>query len=143
MAVDQLPSPQRDNTEASSSQGTSSLGKHFCYEGYDAPDMNPDHNQEGMGRHFRFNDGSDDSLTDDEMPNMRQVVEGGPSAAERAATEAACSKAVALGIPPVTPAPITWPTWPVEEDPMVQGYLSACQEQWREPNPGTGGTPVH
>jgi hypothetical protein len=35
----------------------------------------------------------------------------------------------------VTPAPITWPTWPVAEDPTIQDYLSACQEQGREPNP--------
>jgi hypothetical protein len=110
MAVDQLPSPRCDNTEASSSQGMSSLGKHFHYEGDDAPDINPDHNRKGAGRHFRFNDGSDDSLTDDGMPNMRQVVEGGPSAAERAVTEAARSKAAASCVPPVTPAPITWPT---------------------------------
>jgi hypothetical protein len=115
----------------------SSLRKRIRYEGYNTPDTNPDHYQEGVGRHvhsFRFNDGSDDSLTNDEMPNMRQVVKGGPSAAERAAAEAARSKAVASGVLPVTPAPITWPTWPVEEDPMVQGYLSACQEQGREPN---------
>jgi hypothetical protein len=107
MVVDQPPSPQCDNAEASSSQGMSSLGKCFRYEGYDVPETNPDHNQEGVGRHFHFNDGSDDSLTDDEMPNMRQVVEGGPSAAERAATEAAHLKAAASGIPPVTPTPIT------------------------------------
>jgi hypothetical protein len=95
MVVDQLPSPRHDNAEASSSQGTSSLGKCFRYKGYDAPNTNPDHNQEGAGRHFRFNDGSDDSLTNNEMPNMRQVVKGGPSAAERAAAEVACSKAAA------------------------------------------------
>jgi hypothetical protein len=91
-----------------------------------------------MGRHvhfFRFNDESNNSLTDDEMPNMRQVVKGGPSAEERAATKAARLKAVASGIPPVTPALITWPIWPVAEDLTVQDYLSACQEQGREPNP--------
>jgi hypothetical protein len=116
----------------------SSPGKRFCYEGYNMPNTNPDHDQEGAGRHicsFCFNDGSDDSLTNDEMPNMRQVVKGGPSAAECAATEVAHLKAVASGVLPVTPAPITWLTWPVEEDPMVQDYISACQEQGREPNP--------
>jgi hypothetical protein len=97
--------------------------------------MNPDNNQEGAGRHFHFNDGSDDSLTDNEMPNMRQVVKGGPSTAERTAAEAARSKAAASGVPPVTPALITWPIWPVAEDLMIQDYLSACQEQRREPNP--------
>jgi hypothetical protein len=102
------------------------------------PNTNPDHDQEGTGRHVRsfcFNDGSNDSLTDDEMPNMRQVVKGGPSAAECTATEAARSKAAASGVLPVTPAPITWPTWPVEEDPTIQDYISACQEQGREINP--------
>jgi hypothetical protein len=113
----------------------SSLEKRLCYKGYDAPETNSDHNQEGTGRPFHFNDGSDDSLTNNEMPNMRQVVEGGPSTAECAAAEMACSKAAASGVPPVTPALITWPTWPVEEDPTVQGYLSACQKQGREPNP--------
>jgi hypothetical protein len=116
----------------------SSLGKCFRYEGYDTPNMNPDHDQEGTGRHvhsFCFNDGSDNSLTNDEMPNMRQVIEGGPSTAEHAATEAAHSKAVASGVLPVTPTPITWLTWPVEEDPTVQDYISACQEQGREINP--------
>jgi hypothetical protein len=135
MVVDQPPSPRRNNAEASSFQGTSSLRKRFCYEGYDVPETNPDHNQEGMRRHFHFNDGSNDSLTDDEMPNMRQVVKGGPSADEHAATEAAHSKAAALGIPPVTPVPITWPIWLVAEDLTIQDYLSTCQEQGKQPNP--------
>jgi hypothetical protein len=116
----------------------SSLRKRSRYKGYDTPDMNPDHGQEGMGRNihsYHFNDGSDESLTNDEMPDMRQVVGGGPSAAERAATEAACLKAVASGIPPVTPALITWPTWPLEEDSTVQKYVRSCQEQGREINP--------
>jgi hypothetical protein len=138
MAVDQPLSPQYENAEASSSQGMSSLRKCFRYKGYNTPDTNPDHDQEGAGRNvhsYRFNDGSDESHTDDEMPDMRRVVEGGPSTAEHAATEAACLKAVASGIPPVIPTLITWPTWPVEEDPTVQDYISVCQEQGREINP--------
>jgi hypothetical protein len=138
MAVDQPPSPQCENAEAGSSWGTSSLEKCFHYEGYDTPDINPDYDQEGVGRSIHshcFNDRSDESLTDDEMPDMRQVVEGGPSAAERAASKVACSKAVASGVPPVTSAPITWPTWPLEEDPTVQKYVRLCQEQGREINP--------
>jgi hypothetical protein len=102
------------------------------------PDINPDYDQEGMRRNicsYHFNDGSDESLTDDEMPNMRQVIKGGPSTAEHIATKAAHSKAAASGVPPVTPALITWPTWPLEEDPMVQDYVSSCQEQGREINP--------
>jgi hypothetical protein len=94
--------------EASSSRGTSSLRKCFHYEGYNTPDMNPDHGQEGVGRNvhsYRFNDRSDESLTDNEMPDIRQVIKGGPSAAECAASEAARSKAVASGILPVTPDP--------------------------------------
>jgi hypothetical protein len=116
----------------------SSLGKCFYYKGYDMPSTNPDHDQEGAGRNicsYRFNNGSDESLTDDEMPNMRQVVEGGPSTAEHMAAKVAYSKAVASGIPPVTPAQITWLTWPLEEDPTVQDHVSACQEQGREINP--------
>jgi hypothetical protein len=146
MVVDQPPSPQHGNTEASSSRGTSSLGKHLRYKGYDMLDTNPDHDQEGMGRNicsYCFNDRSNESLTDDEMPDMRQVIKGGPSTAECAAAEAACSKAVASGVPPVTPALITWPTWPLEEDPTVQDHISACQEQGREINPQHWWCTVH
>jgi hypothetical protein len=131
MAVDQPPFPWHENAVASSSWGTSSLGKCFRYDGYDAPDMSPDYDQEGVGRNIHsycFNDGSDESLTDDEMPHMRQVIEGGPSTAESVAAKAAHSKAAASGIPPVTPTPITWLTWPLEEDPTVQDHISACQE---------------
>jgi hypothetical protein len=116
----------------------SSLGKHFCYEGYDMPEINPDYDQEGAGRSICplcFNDGSDESLTDDEMPDIRQIIKGGPSAAEHAAAEVAHLKAAASGIPPVTPAPITWLTWPLEEDPTAHNYVSACKEQGREINP--------
>jgi hypothetical protein len=138
IAVDQLPSPRCENAEASLSQGMSSLGKYFHYKGYDVPDINPDYNQEGAGRGIHplsFNDGSDEILTDDEMPDMRQVIKGGPSTAEHTAAEVARLKAAASGIPPVIPAPITWPTWPLEEDPMVYNYVTACKEQGREINP--------
>jgi hypothetical protein len=81
MAVDQPPSPQCENAEASSSWGTSSLGKYFYYKGYDTPDINPDYDQEGAGRSIHshcFNDRSDKSLTNNEMPDMRQVLKGDP-----------------------------------------------------------------
>jgi hypothetical protein len=82
MAVDQPPSPRHENTEASSSWGTSSLRKCFHYKGSDVLEINPEYDQEGTGRGicpFHFNDGSDDSLTDDEMPNMRQIINKRPS----------------------------------------------------------------
>jgi hypothetical protein len=64
------------------------LRKHFYYEGSDMLYLDSDYEQEGMVRGscpFNFNDGSDDSLTDDEIPDITQVIEGQPSVAECAA----------------------------------------------------------
>jgi hypothetical protein len=82
MAVDLPPSPRHENTEASLSWGMSSLGKCFRYEGSNAPYPDPDYEQEGAVRGscpFNFNDSSDNDLTDDNMPDMMQVIEGQPS----------------------------------------------------------------
>jgi hypothetical protein len=138
MAVDPLPSPRLENTEASSSQGMSSVRKQFYYEESDVPDTNPDYEQEGMGRgihFFNFNYRSDGSLTVDEMPDMRQIIKGGPSAAEHAATKATRLAAAASGIMSVTPTPIMWPMWPVEEDPMVIDHINVCKMHGREVDP--------
>jgi hypothetical protein len=102
------------------------------------PDLDPDYEQEGPRSgiySFNFNHRSDDSLSNDKMPNMRQIIEGGPSVAEQATAEAAHSVTVASGISPVTPAPITWPMWPVEEDPTVKKHLNTLKMQGREVNP--------
>jgi hypothetical protein len=83
------------------------------------PNTNPEYDQEGMGRNIHsycFNDGRNKNLTDDEMPNMRQVIEGGPSTAECTAAEAAHSQAacdpctdhmadMAIGREPYSPRP--------------------------------------
>jgi hypothetical protein len=84
---------------------------------------------------FCFNDRSDDDLTDNEMLYMRQVIEGEPSATEHAAAEVARSLAAASGDPHEALPPITWPTWPLEEDLMYLGYKATCKEQGKEINP--------
>jgi hypothetical protein len=123
MVIDPPSSPRCKNAEASSSQRMSSLRKCFCYKGPEMPYSNPDYKQEGVAGDSHpliFNDGSDvDLITNDNKPCITQVIKGQtPMAASLAATT--------TGVPLVTPAPITWPTWAIEEDPTISAYRDAC-----------------
>jgi hypothetical protein len=54
---------------------------------------------------------------------MVQVINGQPPAA------------AITGIPPVTLAPITWPTWAIEEGLTITAYKDAHQMQGKGINP--------